>query len=99
MKQLKALEILKQVSANNLPTFDTTQEFVKYATEVNKAIIELEGLQVVVDEVYKHGNIDGVILAFKLQKKELEALQLTVATLEAYIAVVMCVNMKKIKIH
>ena len=42
---MKALEILKQVSANKIPTFYITQEFVTYANYVNEAITELEALQ------------------------------------------------------
>jgi hypothetical protein len=54
MKQLKALEILKQIAANNLPTFDTTQKFVTYVNEVNKAIIELQALQKRITEFQSH---------------------------------------------
>jgi uncharacterized membrane protein len=52
---MKALEILKQVSANKLPTFDTTQEFVTYANKVITLIPSSIGYNITVidqDDVY-----------------------------------------------
>jgi hypothetical protein len=60
---MNALKILKQVSANKIPTFYTTQEFVTYVNEVNEAIAELEDLEL---------NYNRQVNSAKLQSSELQ---------------------------
>jgi hypothetical protein len=56
---MKALEILKQVSANKIPTFYITQEFVTYANYVNEAITELEARIAELEALQAPKNCDG----------------------------------------
>lgn len=77
--KLKALEFLEEL-AKSLNGNDQILAYSKYQSDlVSEAIEELGLLQkihdyqkIIVDEFYKHGNLDELILAYKLLQKELE---------------------------